>query len=144
MTDDRKLAVQADAGLAVLRVLVGVIFMAHGAQKAFVWGLAGVQAGFGQMGIPLPEVTAVLITGLELLGGAALVLGLLTRLAAVGLAIDMLGAMLLVHLSAGFFAPDGVEFTLALFGAAVALALMGAGGFSVDGVLARRRGVAVA
>lgn len=68
-----------------------------------------------------------------------LVIGLLTRPAAVALAIDMLTATLLVHLPNGFFMPMGVEFTLMLFGVAAALALAGAGAWSVDAILARRR-----
>lgn len=125
--------------LAVLRVIVGIIFVAHGGQKLFQWGLGGVIGGFQGMGIPLPVVTAPAVSFLEFFGGFALVAGLLTRPVAAGLAVVMLGATLLVHLSAGFFAPDGVEFTLMLFGVSLALALLGAGAYSVDGVLARRR-----
>lgn len=128
-----------DLGLAVLRTGAGLVFMAHGGQKLFVFGIDGVTAGFTQMGIPLAAVSAPLVALVELLGGLALVVGLLTRLAAVGLAITMLGAILFVHLAAGFFLPNGSEFALTLLAAAVALALTGAGDFSLDGVRARRR-----
>lgn len=128
-----------DLGLAVLRIGAGLVFMAHGGQKLFVFGIDGVTAGFTQMGIPLAAVSAPLVALVELLGGLALVVGLLTRLAAVGLAITMLGAILFVHLAAGFFLPNGSEFALTLLAAAVALALTGAGDFSLDGVRARRR-----
>ena len=133
-----------DMGLAVLRIVAGLVFIAHGGQKLFVFGLDGVTAGFTEMGVPLAAVTAPLVALVEFLGGIALVLGLLTRLAATGLAIIMLGAIVMVHLPAGFFLPNGSEFALILLAAAVALALTGAGHFSLDGLRARRRGLVAA
>jgi putative oxidoreductase len=67
-----------------------------------------------------------------------LLVGLLSRLASVGLAVTMLGAIGFVHLSAGFFAPAGIEFPLTLLGATTALAIAGAGRYSLDAVIARR------
>jgi putative oxidoreductase len=129
-----------NAALMVLRVVVGAVFVAHGAQKLFLLGLPAVSGGFGQMGVPFPGLVAPLVAAVELLGGLALIFGLVTRLASVALAFDMLGAILLVHLPGGFFLPTGIEFPLSLLGATVALALAGPGELSLDAVLARRRG----
>jgi putative oxidoreductase len=132
-----------DVALALLRVVVGVIFVAHGAQKLFVYGFGGVSGAFGQMGIPGAGITGPLTGLVEFFGGLALVTGLLTRLAGLGLAIVMLGAIVFVHLPAGFFAPKGVEFPLALFAANAALSIAGAGRYSLDhAIAARRRGAA--
>jgi len=129
---------QIDAALTVLRVVLGITFIMHGGQKLFVYGLDGVAGSFGQMGIPAANLMGPFVAFVEFLGGIAIVLGLLTRLAAVGLAATMVVAILTVHLKAGFFNPGGVEFPLSLLGTAITLAITGAGAFSLDALLAKR------
>ena len=124
----------------ILRVVVGFIFAAHGWQKYNEWTIAGTQAAFGEMGIPMAEVAAPAVATLELLGGIALILGLLTRPVAALLTLDMLGALVLVHLPAGIFvANGGYELVLLLGAASLALALVGPGRASADYVLFGRR-----
>lgn len=133
---------QRDVALTVLRVIAGTVFLAHGAQMLFSFGFAGIAGAFGQMGFPMPAILGPVIAFAELAGGIALIAGFLTRLAAPGLALIMLGAVLFVHLRNGFFLPNGMEFALAMFGATTALFLMGAGALSVDALLARHPGLA--
>ena len=128
---------RVDAALALLRVVIGGIFAAHGAQKLFVFGFPAWPAHLRTWACRSPEWWARRWR-CSSLGGLALVLGLFTRPVAAALAIDMLGAMAFVHLRNGFFLPAGAEFALALFGGAAALVLGGAGDYSVDGVRARR------
>ena len=140
MTNDRTLATttRTDIAIALLRATIGAIFLAHGAQKLFVFGFAGVTGAFGQMGAPLPGITGPATALVEFFGGLALIAGLLTRLSAFGLAITMLGAISIVHIGNGFFSPTGIEFPLALLGATIALAINGAGRFSLDTLIASR------
>lgn len=127
-----------DLGLVILRAAIGAIFVAHGAQKLFEFGIAGLTDGFESMGVPMAGVVAPAVALTEFLGGFALIAGLLTRVTGAGLAVIMLGALLIAHLPAGFFLPNGYEFVLALGAGSAALALTGAGAFSVDALIARR------
>ncbi|SDL62842.1 DoxX family protein [Tessaracoccus oleiagri] len=123
-------------GLAVLRIALGLIFAAHGWQKFNEWTIAGTTAAFGDMGIPMAGIAAPLVATVELVGGIALILGVLSRPVALLLALDMIGALLMVHLPFGMFvANNGVELVLALGAGAAAIALIGPGAFSVDKVL---------
>jgi len=135
---------QIDAGLALLRVALGAIFIVHGGQKLFVFGFAGVTGAFAQMGIPMPGLLGPFVAFVEFFGGIAIVLGLLTRLAALGIGATMAVAILTVHLKNGFFAPTGFEFPLSLLASAVTLVIAGAGAYSLDALLDRRFGRASA
>jgi putative oxidoreductase len=128
-----------DAALLLLRLVAGGIMIPHGAQKLFVFGFAGVSSGFAQMGVPMPGVMGPFIALLEFFAGIAIVFGLLTRLASLGVAFDMLGAILFVHFKNGFFAPMGFEFPLMLLGAFATLVIAGGGAYSIDNAIANRR-----
>jgi putative oxidoreductase len=130
----------ADWGLVPLRLVVGLVFVVHGAQKLFVFGLGGAAGFMAKVGIPLPFVAAVVVMAVEILGGLALILGLGTRVAAALLAFEMLVAILTVRLKMGFV--GGYEFELTLLAASLSLALLGAGPVTAKTVFARREAVA--
>lgn len=137
---DRTLATDHGFGALTLRIPVGLIFAAHGAQKLFGWfggyGLEGTGQFFGSIGLNPGYLMALLAGAAEFFGGLALVLGLLVRPAAASLAFAMLVAIFSVHWSKGFFAAaGGYEYALALFAASVSLFFSGAGAWSIDGRL---------
>ena len=102
--------------------------------EAFHLGVRECRRVHGQDRNPGPLLAAVVVTLVEFVGGLALVLGLYAQYAAALLAIDMLVAILTVHLWGGFFLPNGIEFALSLFAANTALLLLGSGEASVDGI----------
>lgn len=121
-----------DLGLLLIRVAVGAIFVAHGLQKMFVFGHAGVTGMLGQLGLPFPSVNAVLITAAEFAGGLALINGAFTRVAAAILAFSMLVAIVTVHLPNGFFAPAGLEYPLTMLAVNLGFVITGGGAYSLD------------
>ncbi|MBX3673257.1 MAG: DoxX family protein [Burkholderiales bacterium] len=140
---NRVLATDAGLGPLALRVPVGIIFAAHGAQKLFGWfggyGLEGTGQFFGSIGLNPGYLMALLAGAAEFFGGLALVLGLLVRPAAAALAFAMLVAIFAVHISKGFFmSNNGYEYALALFAASVSLLFSGGGRYAVDAALAPR------
>lgn len=141
--------VSTDAGLAPLavRIPVGIIFLAHGAQKLFGWfggyGLAGTAGWMDSIGLHPGTLLALLAGGAEFFGGLALLLGLLVRPASAVLAFTMLVAIFSVHLSKGLFLTNGgFEYALALLAVVVALFISGAGRLSLDRALFHNRGTA--
>jgi len=129
-------------GPFVARVVLGVIFLAHGSQKLFGWfgggGWSATIEGFRSMGLPMP-VTAMVIL-IEFFGGLALVLGVCSRLAGLAITAVMLGAIVTVHAQNGFFMnwfmePDkghGIEMNLALIGLALSVACTGPGRLALE------------
>ena len=122
-------------GLVPLRVVVGMVFLMHGGEKFFTFGLAGTADIMGKLGIPFASLAAILVIGAELLGGLAILFGLYTRWAGLVLAIEMLVAIPVARLHGGFFAPYGFEFEFTLFGACLTFAVLGSGGISLDRML---------
>lgn len=134
-----KTLLDSNAGYAALalRIPVGVVLAAHGAQKLFGWfggyGLEGTGQWMASIGLEPGYLMALLAGSAEFFGGIALVLGLLTRPAAAASAFAMLVAIFAVHFEHGLFLTNnGYEYALTLFAATTALAIQGAGSLSVD------------
>ncbi|HEY5719887.1 MAG TPA: DoxX family protein [Gammaproteobacteria bacterium] len=137
---NRILATDGQLGSLALRLPVGIVFIAHGAQKLFGWfggyGLEGTGQWMASIGLQPGYLMALLAGSGEFFGGLLLLLGLLTRPAAAVLAVTMAVAIVTVHLEHGLFlSNNGYEFALVLLAASVALAALGGGGWSLDRVL---------
>lgn len=137
--NDQRAGALLNWGMLPLRLVVGFVFLMHGGQKLFVFGLAGTADIMGKLGIPLASVAAAIVIATELLGGLAIVSGLYARWAGAALAIEMLVAIPVARLHGGFFAPYGFEFELTLLGACLTFAALGSGGMSLERTLQRPR-----
>lgn len=127
----------------MLRVPVGIILAAHGSQKLFAWfggyGLEGTGQWMESIGLAPGFLMALLAGSAEFFGGIALMLGFLTRPAAIVSAFTMIIAIFSVHFSNGLFmSNNGYEFALTLFAVNVALAIQGGGKYSVDSAIANK------
>jgi len=137
---------ETNAGLTalILRIPVGIIFIAHGAQKLFGafggYGLEGTGQWMASIGLEPGYLMALMAGSAEFFGGIALLIGLLVRPAAVVLAVTMLVAISAVHLTNGLFmSNNGYEFGLSLLAVSAALAFSGAGHLSIDRLLTANR-----
>lgn len=133
----RALATDSSLSSLVLRLTAGVIFIAHGAQKLFGsfggYGLEGTGQWMASIGLDPGYLMALAAGSAEFFGGIALLIGLLTRPAALVLAVTMLVAIITVHLGNGLFmSNNGYEFGLALVAISIALLINGGGKLSLD------------
>lgn len=143
------LATDDNPGTLVLRVVLGIVFFAHGGQKMLGWfGGNGFSPtmGFFENGMHIPAVFAFLAIAAEFFGSIGVFLGFLTRIAAFGIAVNMLVAIIKVHGHVGFFMNwggtqrgEGYEYHLLVLAITVFLMVCGAGAFSVDRAVAGRR-----
>ncbi len=138
----RLLSTNADISAFVLRLMLGIVFFPHGAQKALGWfggyGLSATLAAFTDK-MHIPFIFAMLAIAAEFLGAIALIIGFFTRLAAFGIAVVMAVAIYMVHGRFGFFMNwsgghkgEGFEYHLLVLAIAIALMIKGGGSFSID------------
>jgi len=145
------LSTNSDWTLTIIRTLLGIVFFAHGAQKLLGWyGGPGLKETMRTMhdhlGLPLPLAFAAVAT--EFFGGVALIVGLLSRIAAVGIGVTMIAAIVMVHGRNGLFMdwfgtrkPHGYEYHLLAIALAFVLIAKGSGAFSLDHLLFNSMGV---
>jgi putative oxidoreductase len=142
---EKLLSTSNDFALTMLRVVLGIVFFAHGSQKMLGWfggyGFSGTM-NFFTHDMHVPAVFAFLAIAAEFFGGLGLLLGVLTRIAAFGIAINMLVAIFMVHLPNGLFMNwsgqqkgEGIEYHLLVLAMTIAIIMRGAGALSVDRML---------
>lgn len=133
-----------DIGLFLIRAIIAVVFMYHGAQKLFGLfgghGISGTAGFMGQMGFPLPTASAVAAGSAEFFGGLALLTGVAMRLLAVPLAFTMFVAAFAVHGDAFSLQNSGMEYALTLAVVVTGLAFTGPGALTVTRLLGRSAG----
>lgn len=130
-----------DIGLLLTRVLLGVVLIAHGWEKFFINGIGGTGEFFDSMGVPAAGAAAVFAGLVELVGGILLIIGLLTPVVSALVVVVMFGAFLFVHLGSGIFVTDNGWELVAVIGLAIVVfGLVGPGRYSVDALVAGRRG----
>ncbi|MFE1083831.1 DoxX family protein [Brevibacterium sediminis] len=120
----------------IARIGLGAIFIAHGWQKFNEWTIAGTSDSFAQMGVPMADIAAPVATFVELIGGALLILGALTPIVGFLLAANVIGALIIVHLTpTPFVDQGGWELVASLAAGALLIAAAGPGRLSVDRLL---------
>ena len=145
------LGTRDDAVLAFMRVMLGIVFFPHGAQKVLGWfggyGFSGTMAFFTTQA-HIPALFAFLAICAEFFGSLGLIFGFLTRIAAFGIAMNMTVAVLMIHRHVGFFMnwygnqkAEGYEYHLLALALAISIMIRGAGAFSVDRALSGKPAV---
>jgi putative oxidoreductase len=142
------LATSNDMTLTLMRLVLGILFFAHGAQKMLGWfGGFGFSATMNMFtsALHIPAPLAFLAIAAEFFGGLGLIVGLLAQIAALGIAVNMLVAIFMVHLQFGLFVNwagnqkgEGIEYHLLALALAIPIVIRGAGAFSADGALAAK------
>jgi putative oxidoreductase len=142
----RLLQTTNDPVLTIIRLMLGLVFFAHGAQKMLGWfggyGFSGTLSALSTSGMPIPLALFVILT--EFFGSVALICGAFARVASGAIALLMVGAIAMVHAHFGFYMNwfgqqkgEGFEYHLLAIGLAVAVLVRGAGSFSIDGLLSK-------
>lgn len=127
-----KTLMSSDAGwgISILRVVTGIVYAGHGYSK--FQGLDSTAGFFGGLGIPLPDLMAMVVASVEGIGGVLVVLGLFSRIISAFQAFVMLVAILLAHFDSGMFGQGGYQWALLLLAASLCLVLEGGGKASLD------------
>lgn len=120
-----------DLALLLMRLVLAAVLLTHGLPK--ITGFSNTVGFFTSAGVPAPALAAAYATIVETAGGILMLLGVAVDIVGVLIAIDMLGAIIFVHIKHGFAGQGGYEFPLSVLVIAVSIALMGPGAYSVGG-----------
>ena len=122
------------------RLSLALVLFAHGYQKMFTFGMDAAGQSFAEMGVPAPELAAWVATLIELIGAIFIALGLFQTVVGTLGALNLLGAVFLVHISNGVFVSDGgYELALIIAALAAMIAAFGSGRFALDHVISKNR-----